>query len=165
MKKIIVAAISLLGFISCKTPNLETFRAEALAAELTTINQEKTTFEAVLEKHKGKVIVLDVWASWCSDCIKAMPKLKQLQADFPEIEHVFISMDKSFEPWQKGITKYNIQGDHYWATDGMKGIYGKAIDLDWIPRYIIIDKQGNIAHYRAIEADDTEFRNTLKKLL
>ena len=74
-------------------------------------------------------------------------------------------MDKSFEPWQKGITKYNIHGDHYWATDGMKGIYGKAIDLDWIPRYIIIDKQGNIAHYRAIEADDTEFRNTLKKLL
>lgn len=165
MKKTIIAALSLLGIVSCKTPNLEAFRAEALSAKFLTPSTETITFEKVLDKHKGKVIVLDVWASWCSDCIKAMPKLKQLQAEYPQIEHVFISMDKDFDPWQKGIKKYNIQGDHYWAEDGMKGVFGKAIDLDWIPRYIIIDKQGNIAHYRAIEADDADFRKKLNELL
>ena len=85
MKKTIIAALSLLGIVSCKTPNLEAFRAEALSAKFLTPSTETITFEKVLDKHKGKVIVLDVWASWCSDCIKAMPKLKQLQAEYPQI--------------------------------------------------------------------------------
>ena len=39
------------------------------------------------------------------------------------------------------------------ANDQMKGKFAKAIDLDWIPRYIIIDKTGKIVLYRAIEKD------------
>jgi hypothetical protein len=46
----------------------------------------------------------------------------------------------------------------------MKGEFGKSIDLDWIPRYIIIDKKGNIITYRAIETDFEKINETLKKL-
>lgn len=46
----------------------------------------------------------------------------------------------------------------------MKGKFGKAIDLDWIPRYIVIDKKGKIAIYRAIETDFDKINATLKKL-
>jgi hypothetical protein len=50
------------------------------------------------------------------------------------------------------------------ATDGMKGIFGKSIDLNWIPRYMVVDKKGKIALFRAIEADDTKLIETLKTL-
>lgn len=93
-----------------------------------------------------------------------MPKLKELQTNHPEIDYVFISMDKDFEKWQAGIEKYGIQGDHYWATDGMKGEFGKAINLDWIPRYIVLDKDGNVLLYRAIETDFELIDTTLKNL-
>ena len=50
------------------------------------------------------------------------------------------------------------------ANDQMKGVFGKAIDLDWIPRYIIIDKKGKIVRYRAIETDFAAIDETLKSL-
>jgi hypothetical protein len=73
-------------------------------------------------------------------------------------------MDKKVENWKIGIEKHQLMGDHFMANDQMKGVFGKAIDLDWIPRYIIVDKTGNIALYRAIETDFDQINATLKKL-
>jgi len=87
-----------------------------------------------------------------------------MQADNPNVDYVFISMDKSFEKWQAGIEKHELKGYHYWATDGMKGEFGKSINLDWIPRYIILDKKGKIIIYRAIETDFDKINEQLKKL-
>jgi hypothetical protein len=50
------------------------------------------------------------------------------------------------------------------ANDQMKGAFAKAIDLDWIPRYIIIDKTGKIVLYRAIETDFEKINTILKDL-
>ena len=49
-------------------------------------------------------------------------------------------------------------------VDGMKGTFGKSIDLDWIPRYMVINKNGSIAIYRAIETDFDKINTTLKTL-
>jgi hypothetical protein len=50
------------------------------------------------------------------------------------------------------------------ANDQMKGVFGQAIDLDWIPRYIILDKTGKIIIYRAIETDFELLNTTLNQL-
>jgi len=140
------------------------FSKECLAKTLQTTENQTITFKNILTKHQGKVTVIEVWASWCSDCVKAMPKLKTLQENNPNVDYVFISMDKDFDKWKAGIEKHELQGDHYWAIDGMKGEFGKSIDLDWIPRYIILDKSGKIVTYRAIETDFDAINETLKKL-
>ena len=90
--------------------------------------------------------------------------MKTLQAENPEVDYVFISMDKTADKWKAGIEKHQLEGDHYMATDGMKGVFGTAINLDWIPRYIIIDKNGKIVLYRAIETDFDKINSTLKTL-
>mgnify|MGYP006347379925 FL=1 len=46
----------------------------------------------------------------------------------------------------------------------MKGAFGKSIDLDWIPRYVVIDKEQNVVIYRAIETDFEKINSTLKTL-
>ena len=109
-------------------------------------------------------MVIEVWASWCGDCVKAMPKIKELQANNPDVAYVFISMDKTVENWKKGIAKHELKGDQFMANDQMKGVFAKAIDLDWIPRYIILDKKGKIVLYRAIETDFDQINATLKSL-
>jgi hypothetical protein len=73
-------------------------------------------------------------------------------------------MDKTSEKWKLGIEKHDLQGDHYLANDGMKGVFGTAINLDWIPRYIVVDKNGKIALYRAIETDFDLIDKTLNSL-
>ncbi|WP_293871919.1 TlpA disulfide reductase family protein [Flavobacterium sp.] len=164
MKKILVIILTItVAFTSCNSQK-KGFSKESLSKKLFTTSNIEITFEKILKSHLGKVTVIEVWASWCGDCVKAMPKLKEMQVDNPNVNYVFISMDKTFDKWQSGIEKHELKGDHFWATDGMKGEFGKSIDLDWIPRYIIIDKKGTVVIYRAIETDFEKINETLKKL-
>ena len=142
----------------------ETFSKKALSQKVITPENTEISFNKILKKHSGKVTVIEIWASWCGDCVKAMPKVKAMQANHPNVDYVFVSIDKTFDKWQAGIEKHELKGDHYWATDGMKGSFGKSINLDWIPRYIILDKKGKIVIYRAIETDFVKINEQLKKL-
>lgn len=164
MKKIFSFLIVAFAIVSCSNAQKKEFSKESLTKKLVTLNDTEISFQDILKKHDGKVTVIEIWAAWCSDCIKAMPKVKELQANNPDVDYVFISMDKAADKWKAGIEKHDVIGDHYWATEGMKGEFAKTIDLDWIPRYIIIDKKGKIITYRAIETDFDKINATLKTL-
>ena len=145
MKKIITLIIAfVIGSCSNSTAQKTEFSKKALAETLLTTDGNQVAFQDIIKKAEGKTVVIEVWASWCGDCVKAMPKIKELQANNPNVDYVFISMDKTADKWKTGIEKHELKGDHYMANDQMKGVFGKAIDLDWIPRYIIIDKTGKI---------------------
>ena len=163
MKKIATLFGIVLTAISCSNAQEKQFSEEALQGKLTTTEGEVVSFERILEENKGKTLVIEVWASWCGDCIKAMPKLKKLQANNPDVSYVFISADKAMDKWKEGIAKHELQGSHYWIDDkdGMKGSFGKSIDLDWIPRYIVVDKTRKVVLYRAIETDFEKINNAL----
>jgi thiol-disulfide isomerase/thioredoxin len=163
MKKIFALLVTF-AIVSCSNAQKTKFSKEALSETLLAIDGGQVAFKDILKKHKGKTLLIEVWASWCGDCIKAMPKLKELQANNPDVAYLFISMDKTADKWKAGIAKHDIKGDHFMANDQMKGVFGKAIDLDWIPRYIIIDKTGKIVLYRAIETDFEKINATLKNL-
>ena len=166
MKKITLLAIAFITFSCSQAQKVQKteFSEKALSETLLTTDGNQIKFEDILKNQKGKTTVIEVWASWCGDCVKAMPKLKELQTNNPEVSYVFISMDKTAEKWKLGIEKHELKGAQFMANDGMKGAFGQAIDLDWIPRYIIIDKNGKIVVYRAIETDFDQINETLKKL-
>lgn len=165
MKKIIPLLIALI-LCSCSnsTAQKNKFSKEALKETLLTPDGNQVAFQDIIKKAKGKTTVIEIWASWCGDCVKAMPKIKELQAKNPDVAYVFISMDKTADKWKIGIEKHELKGDHYMANDQMKGVFGTAIDLDWIPRYIILDKTGKIVLYRAIETDFDKINETLASL-
>lgn len=163
MKQLVILLIAFATF-SCTNAQKNNFSKEALSEKLLAIDGSHIAFKDILKNYKGKTLVIEVWASWCSDCVKAMPKVKELQLNNPDISYLFISADKTADKWKIGIEKHELKGDHYMMNDGMKGLFGKAIDLDWIPRYIIVDKKGKIVLYRAIETDFDKINETLKSL-
>ena len=164
MKKFILFTIISLALISFCVLEKKSFSKAALSEKLLAADGSQIAFKNILKKHKGKTIVIEVWASWCGDCVKAMPMMKELQTNNPEVSYVFISMDRTADKWKEGIEKHQLEGDHYMALDQMKGVFGSAIDLDWIPRYIIVDKKGKVVLYRAIETDFEKINNTLNSL-
>ncbi|MFN3641023.1 MAG: TlpA family protein disulfide reductase [Flavobacterium sp.] len=165
MKKLLYTLCLALGLCSCSKAQKTAFTDEALKDMMLTLDESPISFADVLQKYKGKTLVIDVWASWCPDCIKGMPKVEALQKQFPNAVFLFLSYDKTPESWKKGIEKYNVNGEHYLIQSKWKGgAFSTAIDLDWIPRYMVVDKNGAIALYRAIEADDETLITTLKKL-
>ncbi|MRX70340.1 MULTISPECIES: TlpA family protein disulfide reductase [Flavobacterium] len=163
MKQLALVVIAFITF-SCSQAQKKEFSKEALSEKLLASDGSQVAFKSILKKYKGKTLVIEVWASWCGDCVKAMPKVKELQANNPDVSYLFISADKTADKWKAGIEKHELKGDHYMMNDGMKGLFGKAIDLDWIPRYIIVDKKGNIVLYRAIETDFDKINEALKGL-
>ena len=163
MKQLVILLIAFATFSSARAQKTN-FSKEALSEKLLATNESQVAFKNILKKYKGKPLVIEVWASWCGDCVKAMPKVKELQANNPNVSYLFLSADKTADKWKIGIEKHELKGDHYMMNDGMKGVFGKAIDLDWIPRYIIVDKTGKIVLYRAIETDFDKINETLKSL-
>lgn len=140
------------------------FSPITLNKEFDDVAGNKISFKNILEKHKGSPIVIDVWASWCPDCIKGFPELKNLQEKYPTTAFVFLSLDKTKDKWTEAIKKYDLKGDHYYLNEKMKDEFGQSIQLDWIPRYIVVDPQGTIALKKAIVANDTLLIKTLDKL-
>lgn len=164
MKKILFSLVLAFAIISCSQAQKTDFKPETLKSVLINTDKTETTFQKVIDENKGKIVVIDVWASWCSDCVKGFPKYRDLQEQFPDAVYVYISMDKNWESWIIGAEKHMLKGQHFWVEEGMKGTFGKSIDLDWIPRYMIVDQKGKIALYKAIEADDANMIKILKKL-
>ena len=80
MKKIFL--LSFILFISCNTNNPKKFSEKALQDMVLTVTNEKMTVREVLHKNKGKTILIDVWASWCKDCIVSLPDLEEVQKNF-----------------------------------------------------------------------------------
>lgn len=163
MKKIAFLIIAFVTF-SCTQAQKTEFSTKALSETLLTTTGKQISFQNIIKNHKGQTTVIEVWASWCGDCVKAMPKIKELQEKNKNVSFVFLSMDKTADKWKEGIQKHELKGDHYMANDGMKGVFGQAIDLDWVPRYIIIDETGKVILYRAIETDFAVINETLKSL-
>lgn len=164
MKKIVYIMAIVLTTISCTNAQKTEFSKEALDYKLQEKGAEKVSFQSILDANKGKKVVIEIWAGWCGDCVKAMPKVKELQSKYPDVAYVFISMDKSQEKWLEAVEKHQVNGQLYWVDDPkmMKGAFGKSIDLDWIPRYIVINEKGQIVLYRAIETDFDKIEKALK---
>ena len=162
MKNISLLVIFFTTILSCQNRIETQFSEAALNDSLVTLNGDSILFKTILENHKGNTVFIDVWASWCKDCLKGLPSVKVLQSEYPEVDFVYLSLDKTQKAWKNGVDKLGIQGDHYFMQSGWKGAIGTFIDLDWIPRYMIIDKQGKIKVFKAIETTDITLLNNLK---
>ncbi len=162
MNKIKYIAILLIGFLSCEEAPKE-FSAEALNDTFTTLEGNSITFQDILAAHKGKTIVIDIWASWCSDCIQGMPRVKALQSEYENVAYVFLSLDRGEDAWKRGIKKYNVVGDHYYMQNGKDCPFADFTNISWIPRYMVINKVGEIVVFDVIEADDDKLIEALKK--
>jgi len=150
-------------FIGCKTDYPKQFSEPANLEMLLGLDKTKITLREVLHQYKGKKIVIDVWASWCKDCIVGFPKVKALQEEFPEVVFLFLSVDISNSSWRKAIKKYNLIGEHYNLPKGMSdGDFIDFINLGWIPRYMVIDEKGEITLFKATNASDKNIQKALK---
>lgn len=153
---------------SQKTPDVSKteFSKEALHQNLEDEGGKAITIQEILNQHKGKVVVIDFWAGWCRDCLKAMPKAKELEENNPDVDFVFLSLDRSKEGFDRSLEKFNMkEKENYWFSTGWKNDFNNYIELNWIPRYMVIDQKSKIAKYYAITPEDPEIQATIDQLI
>ena len=96
---------------------------------------------------KGKFTYIDVWATWCGPCKKEIPFMAQMVEKFKgndKVQFISISVDEDVKAWKAMIEKDQPQ----WPQYNVNGETAKKFMADWgitgIPRFIMIDKNGNI---------------------
>ncbi|RAV30117.1 TlpA family protein disulfide reductase [Sinomicrobium soli] len=167
MKRIFMAFFTVAFLLLCPVVRSQEFSKEALNDVFLTTEGKDISFAQVLETHKGKTLFIDVWASWCKDCLESIPGLRKLKDRYTDVTFLFLSLDRSVEGWHKGREKHRLDyGEHYFIKAGWKGsAFCKDIELDWIPRYLVVSPEGKIVLYKAIETDDESLINTLNQTI
>lgn len=108
------------------------------------------TLSTIFSKYKGKVLYVDFWASWCGPCRNEMPNAAALKEKFAGKDVVFIYLgyrDKT-DNWLAARKDLEIDGEHYLLDDKQIKEAEELFEINGIPHYVIIDKEGkNLAKH------------------
>ena len=100
--------------------------------------------QTILDKYKGKAVVIDIWATWCGPCRAGHQAMKPMKEEMKgkNIQFVYITSPTSpLNTWQEMIKE--IDGDHYYLTKEQYSYILNKYESEGIPTYAIYDKNGN----------------------
>ena len=120
-----------------------------------------------LADFKGKYVYIDIWATWCGPCKIQIPFMKVLEKQFHDapIHFVSISLDKEKDKpiWEKMVRENKMSGVQLFA--GRENNFGFDYQIEYIPTFIILDKEGNIMIDRALAPMDYQTREINQQLV
>ncbi|CAI2766900.1 TlpA family protein disulfide reductase [Flavobacterium collinsii] len=118
-----------------------------------------------LDDFKGKFVYIDLWATWCAPCKKEIPFLKKVEKEFHNQNIVFVSIStdrvKDHDKWKKMVADLQLTGVQLFANGDVS--FENAYEVTGIPRFILIDPQGNIVDPNAPRPSDEGLKNWLKE--
>jgi thiol-disulfide isomerase/thioredoxin len=122
-----------------------------------------------LEDFKGKYVYIDVWATWCGPCRAEIPFLKKIEEKYhgKNIAFVSISIDelKNIEKWKTMVKDKELGGVQVFADNDWNSQFVKDYKISGIPRFILIDPNGNIVKADAERPSAPGLQEELDKLL
>jgi len=103
----------------------------------------------ILERLKGKVVLLDFWATWCGPCVSEMPAVIELYRQYQgeNFEIIGISLDKKLNDLNAFIEKNNMTWPQYFDGKGWDNRYAKILGIKSIPTTVLIDKNGIVRFF------------------
>ena len=125
------------------------------------------TFQEVLDLYKGKVVYLDFWASWCRPCKNEMPHSAKLKEKLKgkDVVFVYMSSDQNEAAWRKAVKELNIVGENFRTNKNVYQGYNSLLNVRYIPRYVLINKEGKIVDENAKRPSNPEIINDIENLL
>ena len=120
-----------------------------------------------LSDFKGKYVYIDVWATWCGPCKAEIPSLKKLESKYEtkNIEFVSISVDdarrsgsmeQANNDWRTMVNDKQLTGTQLFSGNGWQADFIKDYKIQFIPRFILIDPDGNIINPKAPRPSSNE---------
>lgn len=122
-----------------------------------------------LSDFKGKYVYIDVWATWCGPCLAEIPHLKKVEADYHDKNIVFVSISidakKDHEKWKNMVDQKQLGGVQLFADNDWNSKFVTDYGIQGIPRFILIDPNGNVVESDASRPSNPDLRKKLDALL
>ena len=120
--------------------------------------------ELSLDKLKGKIVLLDFWATWCGPCIREMPELKSMWKKYGGDNFVIIgiNLDQNRDNFEKYIEQEEITWPQYVDGKGKADSISALYNVRAIPHTVLIDQDGII---RAVGLRGPQLSNKIGELL
>ena len=131
MKKLLIISLLLIGMISCQ-PEKDTFISKIKLADLKGETLDK-------EQFKNKIVILNLWATWCTPCIREMPDLVKMQNELPGDFVLLLASDESLEKIQQFTERrpFDLTFTQIQTSVESLGVYS-------LPTTFIIGKDGQL---------------------
>jgi cytochrome c biogenesis protein CcmG/thiol:disulfide interchange protein DsbE len=126
-----------------------------------TVSDGTTTVQ--LSKYRGKVVLLNFWATWCTPCVIELPSLIRLHHDMPDLVILGVSIDEDGDAYKSFLTRRHV--DFTTVRDPSQSA-AKLFKTDMWPETYVIDRSGHIRskYIGATDWSDPEIRAFLKSL-
>ncbi len=119
-----------------------------------------------LTDYRGKVVLLDFWASWCPPCLASLPAYDQMREEIgtEEFEIIAVNVDQYTEDGLAFLEKHPVRYPVLADPDGEIGI---PYEIRTLPRSFLIDRDGQIvsSHRSFKTGDEIELKQEIEKLL
>lgn len=144
--------------------------AAGLAAQPRLVPLDVAGYRKLLAAHKGKIVVVDFWATWCAPCLEELPQLVQLQRRLGgKFQLVTISAD---EPEQEAdavklLAKFGVPPPAYIKRSGDDDAFIRSVDPAWsgaLPALFVYDRQGRKVLSFIGEAEISAVEAAIRKL-
>ncbi len=154
-------------------------RINDLTAKLTQGDQGSNTLDfsgtdvtgkkVSLSDFKGKVVVVDVWATWCGPCRKEIPALKTLEKEYHNKDVVFLSVSldeiKDKQKWIDFVKQEALTGVQIFGGNGLASDVAKLYNIKGIPRFMVFAKSGKIVTDNAPRPTNPSLKNMIEEQL
>lgn len=124
--------------------------------------------EVQLSSLFGKVLYVDIWATWCGPCVKEGPHFKALAEkykDDPRICFISISTDKTDEPWLEFLAEEKPFWPQYRLDGKNHNDFCTKVGIHAIPRFLLIDKEGRFINADCARPSSDNIEQILNKAL
>lgn len=120
-------------------------------------------FTEIGQEHSGKVLYMDLWATWCKPCIQQFPYSARLHDQLAErkVEFIYLCLGSNQDQWQSLIEKYSLKGSHYYLNEAEQNAITSEFGISGVPRYIVFDQQGIIVDKNADQPSSIEILDKL----